>query len=1114
MEIRNDYAYLLLQSTHRMIMRYDANIGHRFVANLQARIPSPHGAYYVKTNSEGFRSDAEFTSVRGERPRILFLGDSMTAGDGCVNSERFSELVGAELDAEVFNYALSGTGTDQQVLVFENFACTVDADLVVFCVYVENIQRVQLSHRVSIDRTTSQRVLVPKPYFTLEEDGLALHNVPVPLDRAPTDNDHDVGLFVDREATRGGAVHRLREIYVRSPRLVKMGKQVREHFPWLWSMALGTSGFQPFKEYESDETPAWRLMRALLQRFLDAASPTPVLIVPVPDYRYFFSGVDPIYQQRYESLAAPEDGVHVVDLTTALVGLDYEERKKLVFEQDRHFTPLGHRRVASILAEAIRARSLVPETHTKPQGPVMVAAPGLGATYVLGLSCFYHNSAACLVKDGELVAAAEEERFSRVKNDRRFPGYAANYCLEQGGIDTGDLSAVVYYEDPSLTFERLLHTQVHTGAKGEEAWVRILPNWVRHRLHVPQVIRAHLNYDGLLLRESHHRSHTASAFYPSPFDSAAILTVDGVGEWATASIGIGNGAEIRLLKEMHFPNSLGLLYSAFTQFTGFKVNEGEYKMMGLAPYGTPRYAGRILDKVVDLKEDGSVELNLELFGFLTEPSMTNECFASLFGGPARAPEARITRRETDIAASIQAVTEEAILRMARHVHELTGEANLCLAGGVALNCVANGRLLREGPFDNLWIQPAAGDSGGALGSALDAYYTYFGKPRTLSGSGRSPQQGSYLGPGFSNDEIGAFLETHGYPATRLAPEDRADRLAAILDEGNVLGHFWGRAEFGPRALGARSILGDARNRDMQVNLNLKIKYRESFRPFAPTVLAEKVEEYFELDRESPYMLLVAQVQAHRHLDSQSRQEGDVEDMLHVVKQARSDVPAITHVDYSARIQTITREDGPEYYDLIQRFDSRTGCATIVNTSFNVRGEPIVCTPYDAYRCFMRTEMDYLALGNFLLCKQDQPPWPEEKGHVEKYPQGATPLEEDALARGLRQLFRNRFLPIAKHLCDCGEGRISDGFKSTASAWLDYDRPQDAESIFVIDAALDEAEPDADRMALALTKAWTPRAAAESLRPLVAELIRLGLRHRDSPREERQEEISEQIYVMY
>lgn len=592
---------------------------------------------------------------------------------------------------------------------------------------------------------------------------------------------------------------------------------------------------------------------------------------------------------------------------------------------------------------------------------------------ILGISCFYHDSASCLVRDGEILAAAQEERFSRKKHDPRFPRKAIAYCLDEGGMAAGDLDHVVFYDKPFLTFERLLMSYLTVAPKGLRSWLQAMPLWLGQKLYIPKVIERETGYAGDVLFTEHHEAHAASAFYPSPFNEAAILTVDGVGEWATASYGTGKGREIALRKELHFPDSLGLLYSAFTYFTGFRVNSGEYKLMGLAPYGEPVYKDLILSEIVDVKDDGSIRLNLAYFDFLGGLRMTNRRFSKLFGGPPRKPETAITKREMDIAASIQAVTEDVVMRMVEHVHGETGEKNLCLAGGVALNCVANGKVLRKGPFENIWIQPAAGDAGGAMGAALAVWYRYLENERADPG-GEDSARGSYLGPRFSNDEVRGFLERGGYPFHELNSGGRAGVIAGLIAEGKIVGYMAGRMEFGPRALGARSILGDPRSKDTQTVMNLKIKYRESFRPFAPSVLEEKASEYFDTERPSPYMLLVADVREERRLPQPS---GEGTPMLERLKVKRSDIPAVTHLDYSARLQTVNGKYKKDYHEVISEFEKLTGCAVVVNTSFNVRGEPIICSPEHAYRCFMRTEMDVLVMEDCILYKEEQPAWEEE-----------------------------------------------------------------------------------------------------------------------------------------
>jgi len=598
------------------------------------------------------------------------------------------------------------------------------------------------------------------------------------------------------------------------------------------------------------------------------------------------------------------------------------------------------------------------------------------ATYILGISAFYHDSAACLLRDGTIVAAAQEERFTRKKGDASFPQQAVRYCIETAGLRAADLAYVGFYDKPLLKFERILETYLGVAPRGFTSFRVAGPLWVKEKLFMDRDIRRPLDdYDGEILYAEHHESHAASAFLPSPFAEAAILTLDGVGEWATAAMGVGRGNDFELLKELHWPDSLGLLYSAFTYFTGFKVNSGEYKVMGLAPYGEPKYVDVIYRELIDLREDGSFTLNQKCFDYLTGLTMTNGAFAKLFGGPPRVPESKLTQREMDLAQSVQVVCEEIVLRMARTLHRETGMDNLCLAGGVALNCVANGRLLREGPFRQLWIQPAAGDAGGALGVAQLIWHRYLQQPRVVH-PGQDGMQGAYLGPEYSEQEIKAFLDSVGASYRRLEFPCLIERVAQLLAAEKVVGWFDGRMEFGPRALGARSILGDPRSPRMQAQMNLKIKFREGFRPFAPSVLRERVGDYFELDCESPYMLLVAPVRQERQVpmtDEQRRLWGI--DQLNVV---RSDIPAVTHIDYSARIQTVSRDTNPHYYDLIRAFERLTGCAVLVNTSFNVRGEPIVCAPADAYRCFMRTHIDHLVLGPFLLDKADQPEWQENR----------------------------------------------------------------------------------------------------------------------------------------
>lgn len=587
---------------------------------------------------------------------------------------------------------------------------------------------------------------------------------------------------------------------------------------------------------------------------------------------------------------------------------------------------------------------------------------------ILGISAFYHDSAACIIKDGRIIAAAQEERFTRKKHDESFPTHAIAFCLESLGIKARDLDYISYYEKPLLKFERLLESYLHFTPTGYQSFIKAMPVWVKEKLWIKNTLREELQYKGKIIFPEHHESHAASAFFPSPFQEAAILTMDGVGEWTTTSFGVGKDNVMTMLSDIKFPHSLGLLYSAFTSYTGFRVNSGEYKVMGLAPYGRPIYADRIFSELIDLKDDGSFRVNLDYFNYAVGLTMTNDKFHELFGAPARKPESPLTQREMDLAASIQKVTEEIVVRMARHIKKETGQKYLCLAGGVALNCVANGILLRKKIFKDIWIQPAAGDAGGALGAALFTWYHYLGNTRKVRGKYDS-QMGSYLGPAFDDATVEKYLKKNNIPHKKLSKAKMLTTTADLIAQEKVIGWFQGRMEFGPRALGARSIIGDARSVKMQEIMNLKIKFRESFRPFAPAVLAEKASEYFEIDRESPYMLLVADVKKkHRKFVPKNTRDLFGIEKLKVI---RSDIPAVTHIDFSARLQTVNKKN-PVFYELLKAFYKKYHCPVIVNTSFNVRGEPIVCTPEDAYRCFMRTHMDYLVLGNYIIDKTKQP----------------------------------------------------------------------------------------------------------------------------------------------
>jgi carbamoyltransferase len=589
---------------------------------------------------------------------------------------------------------------------------------------------------------------------------------------------------------------------------------------------------------------------------------------------------------------------------------------------------------------------------------------------ILGISAFYHDSAACIIKDGELIAAAQEERFTRKKHDHSFPLNAIQYCLETAKINGVDLDYVAFYDKPILKFERILETYLSYAPIGIRSFLKAMPLWIKKKIWIKEIIKSELNYSGEIVFPEHHESHAASAFFLSPFQQAAFITMDGVGEWSTTSFGIGKGNKIEIMADIQFPHSLGLLYSAFTYYTGFRVNSGEYKVMGLAPYGEPKYKDLIYQYLIDVKEDGSFKMNMDYFNYCVGLTMTNSKFHTLFGAPPRKPESKITQKEMDLARSVQEVTEEIVIKVAKHIKKETKMKFLCLAGGVALNCVANGKILRSGIFDDIWIQPAAGDAGGAMGCAFFTYYHYLENQR-IADNKSDFMKGAYLGPEFKNDSIKSFLIKNEYPYQKLSDTELPEKIADLISNTKVIGWFQGRMEFGPRALGSRTIIGDARSSTMQKTMNLKIKYRESFRPFAPSVRAENISDYFEIDRESPYMLLVANVQKSKQVEISAEQNSYFG--LEKLNLVRSVVPAITHVDFSARIQSVNYRTNPRYHQMITKFNDKYGCPVIVNTSFNVRGEPIVCTPKDAYLCFMRTEMDFLIIGNFLLDKKEQRP---------------------------------------------------------------------------------------------------------------------------------------------
>lgn len=934
---------------YRQIITYHADFGHLYVPNQYTRVRYGADAYFLETDEHGFRNSKH-------RPtgsfKLLVLGDSYAVGDGVTNEDRFPDLLANHLDIEVTNLAVNGFGLDQQLLVYEAFKDQIPHDAVLFAPHMDDWYRNIKSSRVGKNRS-GEEISIPKPYFKWENNQLTLCNQPVPRTRKSTTTEH-----------QGTANHsKLNALKNKTKNLVNKvaGKHV-----------LGKISHPELNDPNSKE---WKLGKAIIDRLMIATDDKPLLMAPIP-YNYIIGTNEPqYYDDTFKSFES--DHVKYINLQQALHHGSEQNKDDFFLPLCGHFTPKAHQLLAQHLGPAL-CSFLNLEKRARPKTSINPDPSG----YVLGISCFYHDSAAAIIKDGIIVAAAQEERFTRKKHDPGFPENAIHYCLEEARIDINELTAICFYDNPAMTLERVIsNSAILENEAAQKFWQLAGPSMLK-KLMLPDLLKSKFNYAGESFCTEHHVSHAASAFYPSPFKEAAVLVVDGVGEWACSTIAVGEGSNLKILEQQHYPHSIGLLYSAFTYFCGFKVNSGEYKLMGLAPYGQPIYSDLIKEKVVKIHEDGSILLNLDLFDFMKGEAMTNDSFAELFDGPKRQSESQITRREMDLAASIQIVTEEVVMKMAVHAKELTEKKHLVLAGGVALNCVANGKLLREGIFEDLWIQPASGDAGGALGAALDYYYQKIHKGENKAAD--STQTHAYYGPSFSKDEIESYINTNGLKAHQFRPGQRADQLASLLINEKIAGHLDGRMEFGPRALGNRSIIGDPTKVDMQKKFNLKIKYRESFRPFAPIALEENLSEYFDIDRPSPFMLLVAPVK--KSLRKKVEATPDSENMLEIVNQERSVLPSITHVDYSARLQSMNKSDNhnPAFHDLLHEVKKKSYYGVLINTSFNVRGEPIVCTPHDAYRCFMRTEMDVLVLGDYYLLKEEQPKWQEEENWQETF----------------------------------------------------------------------------------------------------------------------------------
>jgi len=1062
---------LAKQLTHKTLIRYDENIGHLFVPNVVMREPYSEKPYYVKTNKQGFRANFDYKENKDVNElRIAFIGDSYTAGVGVANEMRFSDIVSKAFAAKSYNWGLTQSGVDQQYLIYKDIASKFEHDVLVISPHIIDIYRNLMPARVSIEGQTGREILVPKPYFTLENNKLVRHNYPVPMERKIVKG------FYGKEnmVNPNGFIKKLFHKYV--------PKRIKEEL--LKIKAVEHRG------YETENDPRWILMRSLLEAIIEKAGNIPIILAPLPYYQTY---KNPKYKNRFINLAKKYENVTFVDILEKFKTIPNSE--KLFYTKDAHYSELGNQLVADEIIRVINKKRIL---KIKQQADEKIV-PAKKSSYILGISAFYHDSACALLKDGQIIAAAQEERFSRVKNDSRFPVSAINYCLEEARINVDDLESIAFYDSPFSTLERIIASQIAVYPKGGVIWKELFPKWVQTKMHIPDIIRSELNFKGKLQMTMHHLSHAASAFYPSPFSKSAILTIDGVGEWATATIGMGVDNDIKILKEMNFPHSVGLLYSAFTFYAGFKVNEGEYKLMGLAPYGEPTYVDLIKKEIVTINDDGSIKLNMTYFGYQEELCMINEKFESLFGGPARKNEEDITKKFRDIAKSIQVVTEEIVIKMAKYAKEITGADYLCLAGGVALNCVANGKILQENIFKDIWIQPAAGDSGGALGAALAVYYKNIQSKGITTLPKISQQKTSCFGPSFSDDEIKAHLDSFGYKYTYLSPTERNKVVANYLSEGKIVGHFLGGMEYGPRALGARSILGDPRSEVTQSSLNLKIKFRESFRPFAPSVLEQDATKYFQLNNPSPYMLIVAQVNEDRCIANSDEYKND---LFEIVNEKRSDLPAITHVDYSARVQTVNQEVSPVYYDLINEFKKITNYGVIINTSFNVNGEPIVCTPKEAVKCFMNTDMDALVLNNFFLLKPDQ-----KENEFDKIVPNSTVKNRKKSIKMLKvqndamEIF-NKYFPTFLNLKESINKKLDGGDKST---WINFSN----DGYFAPESSIESMKPGD------ITSQWKviPEENRIEFEQFFKEIIKLSKNHKLTV-ENINDTVSDSIYVMF
>lgn len=958
---------------------------------------------------------------------------------------------------------------------------------------VENIERNKVKYRETINFFTKKRSLTPKPFFKFNGRELILESI---AGKVKNSNQE-----IKKEDVQWTIPYNQRFLYkfvnlIRNNRYFSLLEQKHEKKISLIRSKLIKFFYQPYSDYKDPKSTGFLLMKNIIIRFLKNFNKTPVIIMPIPTYHYYVDGAKPIYQNFFNSFKKEKENIYICDPLTKLDKIDLDLKKSFSLKNDKsHFSKKGHKFLSDYLKDIIVQKKLINIQESFSSNKLVKENKKI---YILGISAFYHDSAASIICDGKIIAAAQEERFTRRKNDQSFPINSINYCLEEARINQDNLDAVVFYDNAYLSFERVLWTFAKTAPDSLDSWQKNIPNWIKYKLFIPQLIKKSLNFDGKILHNFHHRSHLSSAFFPSPFKKSTILTIDGVGEWSTASIGLGEDNKIKMLKEISFPNSVGLLYSAFTQFIGFEVNSGEYKMMGLAPYGKPKYYDKILNNLIDLKDDGSIIMNQHYFDYLKGKVMTNKNFANFFGGEPRKPETKITQREMDIACSIQKVIEKIILNMAKYAKKITNCENLCLSGGVALNCVANGYLLKSGMFKKIWVQPASGDAGSSLGCALDAYYTYFKKERKINDNSISNQEASQFGPSWNNQEIKSFLETEKIKFEYYENINERNKYIALrLNKGDAVGFFNGRGEFGPRALGSRSIIGDPRNKDMQTKLNLKIKNRESFRPFAPAILSEKKDLYFELDNESPYMMFVAPIKKEKRLKLDIPK---TEDLLKIVKKPKSTVPAVTHIDYSARVQTVDKKVNENFYKVIKEFENLTNCPLVINTSFNIRGEPIVNSPIDAFKCFLNTEMDILVLENYIIKKEfldlkNFSNWKEEKEILSQ-----SNTIEDIIKDDLKKIYF-RLKDLNKDLFTVKNG------------WNEVLPDNDSDETFSIDEELKIENYNPEIMSKKIIKNWQNKRFGEDNLNIIFELIKLSKKFKFD-RFKTEGEISGKIYEMF